>query len=192
MGEEKLFYDMAGCDLKAKTRTAEIDEEFCESDLSCATNITYCTSINGEHAIQETNKFDFNGLALELFCQNGGCEPIEVEVACPKQRTCDDGTKITCALHATSGNQTSTQGSEADGHCECEACPTREVKFEISARISEDQFNAQKANMTAHIARLLAVRKDYVNLVLKSSRETRRNLDSWTEIYVTVKAQDET
>jgi len=101
---------------------------------------------------------------------------------CPEVQTCDDGTKISC--------------SGTDGDCDCEVCPTKEVKFEFQADITTDQFIAQKANMTAEMANLLAVRKDYVKLDLKENdpkgnATVRRTLNEGVYIYVTVKAENE-
>merc|ERR1719433_2053979 len=55
-----------------------------------------------------------------------------------------------------------------------------------------DQFNAQKVNMTAQMAHLLAVRRDYVKLALKGTARFRRTLIEDVSIFVTVKAQNET
>merc|ERR1712223_2252370 len=107
------------------------------------------------------------------------------------------GSEIRCTLRTTNGtinrNQTSTKVSETGGDCQCEACPTKEVKFEFRATITADQFNTQKANMTAQMANLLDVRQDYVNLNLRNRTvQRRRNLNEGVDIEVTVKAADET
>jgi len=101
---------------------------------------------------------------------------------CPEVQTCKDGTKISC--------------SGTVGDCDCEVCPTKEVKFGFQATISSYQFDRQRANMTAEMARLLKVRKDYVNLDYereepKGNATARRTLNEGLYIIVTVKAENE-
>merc|ERR1711953_494860 len=117
--------------------------------------------------------YDFNG---RIWSKNA----VEVQCVgkCAEAKTCKDGTKVSCF--------------ETDDGCECGVCPIKEVNFAFKASITIDQFNAQKVNMTAQMAHLLAVRRDYVKLALKGTARFRRTLNEDVSIFVTVKAQNET
>jgi len=103
--------------------------------------------------------------------------PTPENEQCPEKKTCDDGTEISCF--------------GTDGDCDCEVCPTKEVKFEFQATMTVDQFIATRVNMTVKMADLLAVRRDYVHLELKG-HQIRRTLNEGVSIVVTVKAENET